>query len=126
MRVRAESALRQAKATKNYEEFGVLAEKISEDDYRVMMGDHRSVSTKDLPPPLLQAAAKMQPGQISDVIQAEGAFTIVRLNAHFPSRMQSFDEVAKGLRGQMSFNKQETLRHELDAKLRKSSKVEEL
>src|SRR5271165_5523746 len=40
-RQRAEEALKQAKATRNYEEFGLLAEKISEDDYRVMMGEHK-------------------------------------------------------------------------------------
>src|ERR1039458_5778624 len=33
-RKRAEEALRQAKATHTYEEFGLLAEKISEDDFR--------------------------------------------------------------------------------------------
>jgi peptidyl-prolyl cis-trans isomerase SurA len=126
MRVRAEGALKQAKATKNYEAFGILAERISEDDYRVMMGDHRSVNTKDLPPAILRAVSKMQPGQISDVIQAEGAFTIIRLNFHTPPRMQSFAEVSKELRAQMRFNKQETLRRELDARLRKNAKVEEL
>jgi hypothetical protein len=126
MRVRAEGALKQAKATKNYEEFGILAERISEDDYRVMMGDHRPVNTKDLPPAILQAVSKMQPGQISDVIQAEGAFTIIRLNFYTPPRMQSFAEVSKELRAQMRFNKQETLRRELDARLRKNAKVEEL
>jgi parvulin-like peptidyl-prolyl isomerase len=126
MRVRAEDALRQAKATKTYEEFGILAEKISEDDYRVMMGNHKEVDASDLPPAILQAVSKMQPGQISDLIQADGAFTIIRLNAHTPERMQKFDEVYKGLRVEMRRNKQEMLRHELDAKLRKSAKVEEL
>jgi len=126
MRVRAEGALKQAKATKNYEEFGILAERISEDDYRVMMGDHRPVNTKDLPRAILQAASKMQPGQISDVILADGAFSIIGLNFYTPPRMQSFAEVSKELRAQMRFNKQETLRRELDARLRKNAKVEEL
>ncbi len=40
-RKKADDALKQAKATKSYEEFGLLAEKISEDDYRVNMGDHK-------------------------------------------------------------------------------------
>ena len=52
---RAEDALRQAKATKNYEDFGMLAEKISEDDYRVMMGDHKPVDRAKLPPYVVQA-----------------------------------------------------------------------
>jgi len=126
MRVRAEQALRQAKATKTFEEFGMLAEKTSEDDYRVMMGYHKEVDAADLPPAILQAASKMQPGQISEVIEAEGALTIIRLNTHTPARMQKFEEVYKGLRVEMRRNKQEMLRHELDAKLRKNAKVEEL
>ncbi len=126
MRARAEDALRQAKATKTYEDFGILAEKISEDDYRVMMGNHRTVDVKNLPPEILEAASKMQPGQISDVIQADGAYTIIRLIAHTPARMQKFDEASSGLRAELRRNKQETMRHELDAKLRKNAKVEEL
>ena len=43
-RTRAENALRQAKATKTAEEFGLLAEKISDDDYRVMMGQHKPIA----------------------------------------------------------------------------------
>ncbi|HUK52519.1 MAG TPA: peptidylprolyl isomerase [Candidatus Binatia bacterium] len=126
MRIRAEDALRQAKTTKTYEEFGILAEKISEDDYRVMMGDHKSVEVKDLPPAIALAASKMQPGQISDIIQAEGALTIVRLNAHTPARKQSFHEAYDGLRAQLENRKQEALRRGLDAKLRKNAKIEEL
>jgi len=126
MYLRAADALRQAKATQNYEEFGILAERISEDDYRVMMGDHRTVAAAQLPPAILEAASKLQPGQISDVIQAEGALTIMRLNAHTPERTQSFTEVSKGLRAQMQGQKQETLRRELDARLRKTAKIEEL
>jgi peptidyl-prolyl cis-trans isomerase SurA len=39
-------ALRQAKATKTAEEFGLLAEKISDDDYRVMMGQHKPMPVR--------------------------------------------------------------------------------
>jgi parvulin-like peptidyl-prolyl isomerase len=126
MKVRADAALRQAKAAKNYEEFGVLAEKISEDDYRVMMGNHKAVDAKNLPPEVLQAASKLQVGQVSDLIQAEGAYTIIRLNAHNPARMQSFDESSKSLQALMRQQKTERLRRELDAKLRKNAKIEEL
>ena len=126
MKARAEDALRQAKATKTYEEFGILAEKISEDDYRVMMGDHKNVNARDLPPEIREAASKLQLGQMSGLVQAEGAYTIIRLNAHTPPRTQSFNEVSNALRAQMREQKTETLRHELDAKLRKTAKIEEL
>jgi len=126
MKVRADEALRQAKATKNYEEFGMLAEKISEDDYRVMMGNHKTVDARNLPPEVLQAASKLKIGEVSDLVQAEGAYTIIRLNAHDPARLQSFDEVSKTLQAEMRRQKTEGLRRELDARLRKNAKIEEL
>ena len=55
-RKKADDALKQAKATKTYEEFGMLAEKISEDDYRVMMGDHKKVDRAKLPPDMVKVA----------------------------------------------------------------------
>jgi parvulin-like peptidyl-prolyl isomerase len=126
MKVRANEALRQAKAAKNYEQFGMLAEKISEDDYRVMMGDHKAVDPKNLPPEVLQAASKLQVGEVSELVLAEGAYTIIRLNAHTAARMQSFEEVSKTLQAQMRQQKQESQRREFDARLRKNAKIEEL
>jgi len=126
MRVRAQEALKQAKAAKTYEEFGLLAEKISEDDYRVMMGDHRIVKTADMPPAVLVVVAKMLPGQVSDLIETDGVFTIVRLNAHNLTRMQKFTEVQEALKARLASSKTEQLRRALDARLRKNAKIEEL
>jgi len=70
--------------------------------------------------------SKMLPGQVSDLIEADGVLTIVRLNAHTPLRVQEFTEVRQALRAQMQSNKTERLRHELDARLRKNAKIEEL
>jgi hypothetical protein len=42
-RKRAEDASEAGQSDTSYEQFGMLAEKISEDDYRVMMGDHKRV-----------------------------------------------------------------------------------
>ncbi len=122
---RAESYLRQAAATKNYEQFGVLAEKISEDDYRVMMGDHRLVEAAKLPAPILAAVRKMQPGQVSGVIQVENVFAIVRLNKHVLAGMQKFEDVSDALRREMQRKKVERLRAELNRRLLKDAKIEE-
>jgi parvulin-like peptidyl-prolyl isomerase len=126
LRARAEDALRQAKATKGYEEFGVLAEKISEDDYRVMMGDRRAVDRALLPPEVLKAVEALQPGQISDLIVLDQAYTIVRLNAHIPAGMQKFEAVQEQIRKQLTKQRTEQLRSALDKKLRAQAKVEEL
>lgn len=120
---RAEDALTQAKATKSYEDFGLLAEKISEDDFRVNMGDHKMVMHDRLPPQVLKAAQAMQPGQISGLIQIENAYTIIRLNAHNPAHKQSFAEV-NDLRTELQKSKYERLRSKLAKQLRAKAKVE--
>jgi parvulin-like peptidyl-prolyl isomerase len=79
-----------------------------------------------LPAPILAALSKLQLGQISDLIQVDGAYTIVRVNAHNPARTQAFTEVKEPLKAQMQRAKQEKLRRELDAQLRKNAKIEEL
>ena len=126
-RKKADDALRQAKATKNYDEFGLLAEKISEDDYRVMMGDHHAVESAKLPPAVLQAVQKMQVGQVSDLVDiGNGGYTVLRLNSHTATGKSSFEEVKDSLREQLKKQKSEQLRSALDKRLRKNAKVEEL
>jgi parvulin-like peptidyl-prolyl isomerase len=123
-RQRAAEALRQVQATKSYQEFGLLAEKISEDDFRVNMGDHRSVSRDKLPPQFLKAALGMQAGQVSGVIQIENAFTIFRLNAHNPPQKQSLAQVKNDLRTELQKSKYERLRSNLAKSLRAKAKIE--
>ena len=124
-RKRAENYLRQAKATENYRAFGLLAEKISEDDYRVMMGDHRLVAAAKLPPEILAVVRKMQPEQVSGILQVEQVFTIVRLNKHVPAGMRKFADVKDALRQQLQREKAEQLRAALNLRLRKTAKIEE-
>ena len=122
---RAEEALRQARATKNYEEFGMLAEKISEDDYRVMMGDHRAVDRSKLPPAVLQALLALKPGQMSGLIQFDQVYSVVRLNGHIDPGMQKFETVKDALRAELQKGKAERLRSGLGKKLRANARVEE-
>jgi len=121
---RTEEALKQAKATNSYEEFGLLAEKISEDDFRVNMGDHKAVERDKLPPQVVNALLTMKAAQVSDIIQIEQAYTIVRLNAHNPAKKQSFEEAKSGLRAELQKAKYEQLRVGLDKKLHANAKVE--
>jgi len=125
-RQRAEAALRQAQATKNYEDFGMLAERISDDDYRVVMGDHKAVARSGLPPEIVQAASAMQPGQVSGLIQLGDAYTIFRLNGHTSAGKASFAGVERQLLVDLQKAKYNQLRAAFDQKLRKDAKVEEL
>jgi peptidyl-prolyl cis-trans isomerase D len=120
----AEEALKQAKATKNYQEFGLLAERISQDDFRVNMGDHKTVGRDKLPPQVIKALSVMQAGQVSGLIQIESAYTIVRLNAHSQARKQPFAEVKNDLKTELQKSKYEQLRSGLAKRLRAKAKIE--
>jgi peptidyl-prolyl cis-trans isomerase SurA len=121
---KADDAFKQAKATKTYNEFGLLAEKISEDDYRVNMGDHKVVPGDKLPPQITAAFKTMKPDQVSSLIQIETAYTIVRLNAHTLAHKQSYDEVKAQLRTELQKQRYEQLRVGLAKQLRAKSKIE--
>jgi peptidyl-prolyl cis-trans isomerase SurA len=103
-----------------------LAEKISEDDFRVNMGEHKTVEKDQLPPQVVKAFATMNAGQVSGLIQIEQAYTIIRLNAHTTAGKKSFAEVQGELRTELQKNKYEKLRAGLDKRLRANAKVEVL
>jgi parvulin-like peptidyl-prolyl isomerase len=121
---KAEDALRQAKATKSYQDFGLIAEEISEDDFRVNMGDHKAVGRDKLPPQVLKALATVQPGQVSGLIKIESAYTIVRLNAHTLGRKQRLEEVQRDLKVELQKAKYEKLRSGLAKQLRAKAKID--
>lgn len=125
-RARAEQALRQAKATKTTEEFGLLAEKISDDDYRVMMGQHKPVPIDQLAPQVLQALRAMKTGDVSNLIQMDEAYSIVRLQEHTPAGKARFEDVKAQLQKDMQKNKTNQIRAALGNKLRQNAKIEEL
>lgn len=126
IRKRAEDVLRQAKATKDYEGFGLLAEKFSEDDWRVMMGDHKSIHRGRMPAPVESVVFKMQAGQVSDIIETENSFCIARVNGREESKLISFEEVRVRLKKDLETEKADTLKKAMEARLRKNAKIEEL
>jgi parvulin-like peptidyl-prolyl isomerase len=125
-RRRADDAAQQAKKAKNYQEFGLLAEKISDDDYRVNMGDHKPVGRDQLPPEVVKAALAMMPGEVSDLIQLGTAYTVIRLVAHTPAGSIPFAEVRSQLQSDTQKERVEKLRASLGKKLRQGAKIEML
>jgi len=125
-RKRAEAALPPAKAAKDYEEFGMLAEKISEDDYRVMMGDHHAVPRTQMAPQVLSALDTMKPGMVTGIIQVSSVYTIVRLNKHVPAGKVKFEDARVQLKSEMTKAKTNQVRAALGKKLRQNAKIEVL
>ncbi len=126
VRARAESALKQAKATKTVQEFGLLAEKISDDDYRVMMGQHKPLPVDQLAPQVVKVLLAMHPNDMSGLIQLEQAYTIVRLQVHTPAGQTKFEDVKAQLQKELHEAKRNQLRAALDQKLRQNAKIDEL
>ncbi len=125
-RKRAEAILVQAKATKNYGQFGLLAEKVSEDDFRVNMGDRHVMKSENLPPEVVKVAQKMKTGEVSGLIALGTAWTIVRVNAHTPPGMAPFAEIKAKLMENLQKQKYEHLRVALDKKLHQNAQIQEL
>src|SRR5271166_2399431 len=119
----AEEACQKAKATKSYEEFGLLAERVPAPDFHVSPGDHKTVDRDKLPPEIVNAAHAMQPGQVSDLLQLGNFYTCFRLNAHTPPGKRTFVQVKDALRQSLQREKYERLRAGLDQKLRQNAKV---
>ncbi|MFZ3266920.1 MAG: peptidylprolyl isomerase [Terriglobales bacterium] len=125
-RKRAESILAQAKATKNYGQFGLLAEKVSEDDYRVDMGDRKIVKSDKLPPEVVKVAEKMKTGEVSGLIPLGTAWTIIRVNAHTPPGKVKFIDIKAKLVADLQKQKYEQLRVRLGKRLHENAQIQEL
>lgn len=121
---RAEGAIQQAKQAKSYREFGLLAEKLSDDDFHVNMGDHKIQEASKLPPPIVAQARKMKPGEVSGLIQLGSYYTIFRLEARVPAGTTPFAEVKAKLQSDLQKEREQRLRSALAEKLRKGAKIE--
>ena len=125
-RRRAEEAYKLARATKSFQDFGLLAEKKSDDDWRVNMGDRSFVAVSVLPPPIVKAAAAMKPGEVSNLIQLGNSYTLFRLVQHERAGKTPFAAVKAKLQSDLQKQKRMELRAALNQKLRKNAKVEVL
>lgn len=126
VRKRAEDALKQAKAAKNYEEFGMLAEKVSEDNWRVMMGDHKVVHRGAMPPQVEKVVFGMKAGEVTGIIETENSYCIARVNTVEPARQVAFAEAQAQLKKDMQKDKADDLKKSLEARLRQHAKIETL
>ena len=125
-RTRAENALRPAKATKTAEEFGLLAEKISDDDYRVMMGQHKPLPVDQLAPQVAKAFNSDAPERHERPDPGgTGVHDCAAAGAHARGT-GSFLEVKAQLLKELQQTKTNQIRAELDQRLRKNAKIDAL
>ena len=125
-RKRAEETLQKAQATHNYQEFGLLAEKFSEDDFRVNMGTHENVTRDKLPAEALQVLDGLKPGQVSGICKFDSYYAIFRLQSRTPAAKVPFEQVRAQLMDGLQKDRYNAIRAQLNKKLRATAKVEEL
>ena len=125
-KTKAQEILKKAKQTKNYEQFGILAEDNSDDDWHTHMGDRKTMDIKKLPPMVAKVATTMKVGSVSDLIEVGNAWVILRLNAHKTAGKTPFVEVHKKLSSDLQKQKTLDVRAALNQKLRKDAKIEVL
>jgi parvulin-like peptidyl-prolyl isomerase len=124
-RKRAEEAYRLAKATKSYQEFGMVAEKLSDDDFHVDMGDHKKpLEVSQTPPEVVAVLRNLQVGQVSNLIPMGPNYCIVRVVAHAQAGVTKFEDVKKQLRDDQQKTRTTQLRTEFAKKLKKNAKIE--
>jgi peptidyl-prolyl cis-trans isomerase SurA len=118
--------VRIARAAKTARDFGLIAEQISEDDWRTKLGDRGSVETSTYPPQIVAAARKMKVGTVSDVIQMGTAYVVFRLNGRTPAGKTPFAQVQKKLQSDLQKQRVVERRAELHKQLRRDAKIEVL
>ncbi len=125
-RAKIKDIVRLTKPTKTPREFGLIAEQVSEDDWRMKMGDRGTLSISQVPPEIARAARAMKPGQVSDAIQIGRAYVVIRLNAHTLAGKTPYSEVKTKLQSDLHREKVNEVRAALAERLRKNAKIEKL
>ena len=118
--------VRLGRAAKTSNDFGLIAEQLSEDDWRTRFGDRGIMEVKNLPPEVARAARTLKPGQVSDAIQVGSAWVVIRLNAHTPAGKTPFIQAKTKLQTELRKQKREQVRFALNQNLRKAAKIEML
>jgi peptidyl-prolyl cis-trans isomerase C len=124
-RKKAEECLPKARAAKNYEEFGVLAEKVSEDEWRVMMGDHKWTHRGEVDPQF-ELIFSMKNGETSGVLESREGFHILRVNDHQQQRQMTFVEMHDRLRKELEMKRREERAEQFENALHKNAKIVEM
>ncbi len=116
--------VRLGRAAKTSRDFGLIAEQLSEDDWRTRMGDRGTVDIKTLPPEVVKVLKTMKEGGVSDAIQIGDAWVVVRLNEHTPAGRTPFLKAKAKLESDLRKQKREEIRSALNRKLRQDAKIE--
>jgi peptidyl-prolyl cis-trans isomerase C len=87
--------------TKSGADFAELAKKHSQCPSAIRGGDLDYFSRGDMVKPFEEAAFALKPGQISDVVETEYGYHIIRLEDKKPGRQLELEEVSEGIKKEL-------------------------
>jgi parvulin-like peptidyl-prolyl isomerase len=122
-RKRIEALFAEAKSANTFEKFGLLAEKSSDDEYRVMMGEHKMVHKGALEAEF-ERVFSMKVGEISPIVESSHGYHILRLKKHDVARQLTFAEVRKDLKKSLQAERLRSRNTAFQGSLRKNAKVD--
>ena len=107
-------------------DFAELARRHSEDNSAFEGGDLGAVPRGRMVKPFEDALYALAPGQVSDVVQTNSGYHLIRSDSKVPAVTQPLDAVRDGIRARLLAEKRTALAREVVARLRTEAKVEVL
>ncbi|MEK6742626.1 MAG: peptidyl-prolyl cis-trans isomerase [Nitrospirota bacterium] len=106
------------------EDFGTVAAKMSEDDYRIKGGDIGFVHKGMLEPEIEEAAFLMKPGEVRGLIKTAKMWFIVKVEERKPQHQVGFEEIRDRLKNDLESKKREELLQAWTSDMRARAKIE--
>lgn len=120
-RRKAEGILAELKAGKDFAE---AARTLSDCASKENGGDLGLIKEGYMPREFDEAASKLKPGELSEIVKTRYGFHILRVTEHIPARQMSFEEVSGYIEGYLKIEKQRKKMDEFVQQLKKSAKIE--
>jgi len=105
------------------EDFGALAKKHSDGAFADKGGDYGWLEKGALVGPLDQAASRLKPGEVSELIEAKDGFLIVKVTGVQPASRQSLAEARPKILQRLQAEHRQERRRQLIGSLRKSASI---
>ena len=106
------------------QDFGNVASRLSEDNYRIMGGDLGYIHRGRVLPEIEEVAFRLKPGEVSDLIKADNTFFIVKTEERKAEHQLTFGESKDKLRKELEKRRSDELMTAWMAELKGRAKIE--
>ena len=108
------------------EDFGDLAARMSEDDYRIKGGDIGYIHRGRIYPELEEAAFKLKLGEVSGLLKSQGMWFIIKVEDKEPEHQVKFEDIKSKLKKDLEDKRAAELLEKWIVDLRTNAKIEVL